>query len=299
MNDLAIRTEGLKKSYGDIDAVKGIDLAVRKGEVFALLGPNGAGKTTTVEILEGHRTKSAGTVSVLGYDPASNLPEFRARVGIVLQETGVDPYLTVEETIQRFRGFYPHPCSLGEMLEVAGIDAQRFTPVRQLSGGQQRRLDVAIGLCGNPELLFLDEPTTGFDPAARRGAWDMIRNLQVFGKTVFLTTHYMDEAEALADRIAFMKEGTIQVEGSLAELRGSKDRTVIQFDLRNANCQLPATLLDLSKFEGNRVTIQTEQPTHVLSALTGWATAQELELQDLTVRRQSLEDLFLELTGEL
>ena len=215
----AIEVRGLHKSYGQVEAVRGIDLCVSKGEVFALLGPNGAGKTTMVEILEGHRDRSAGDVSVLGYDPGRNDQALKRRIGIVLQSTSVEPYLSVEETINLFRGYYPHPLPLEQILEVIGLREQRRTRVKRLSGGQQRRLDVAIGLAGDPELLFLDEPTTGFDPSARRGAWEMIRNLQSLGKTILLTTHYMNEAEHLADRAAIIVDGEIVAKGRRVSCR--------------------------------------------------------------------------------
>ncbi|MEA2459845.1 MAG: type transport system ATP-binding protein, partial [Actinomycetota bacterium] len=194
----AIAVKDLRKSYGTLEAVAGIDLEVAEGEVFALLGPNGAGKTTTVEILEGHRSRSSGDVKVLGYDPGRGEHAFKERIGIVLQETGVEPFLTVAEVIEMYRGYYPHPRPVDEIIEVVGLGEKRDTRVIKLSGGQQRRLDVAVGLAGDPDLLFLDEPTTGFDPSARRSAWDMVHNLQSLGKTVFLTTHYMDEAQNLA-----------------------------------------------------------------------------------------------------
>ncbi|MBA2312896.1 MAG: ABC transporter ATP-binding protein, partial [Actinobacteria bacterium] len=195
-----MQVRDLKKAYGHLEAVRGIDFGVSVGEVFAMLGPNGAGKTTTVEILEGYRTRSGGDVVVLGEDPQKGGAALKRRIGIVLQSTGVEPYLTVAEIIEQFRGFYPQPRALGEIIEVVGLEEKRSARVKTLSGGQQRRLDVAIGLAGDPELLFLDEPTTGFDPAARRDAWHMITNLKALGKTVFLTTHYMDEAQSLADR---------------------------------------------------------------------------------------------------
>ena len=210
----AIEVRGLRKLYGKIEAVRGIDLRVAKGEVFALLGPNGAGKTTTVEILEGHRDRTDGYVSVLGHDPRRNERSLKERIGIVLQSIGVEPYLSVEETIDVFRGYFPHPLPLEEILDLVGLRDQRRARVRRLSGGQQRRLDVAIGLAGDPELLFLDEPTSGFDPSARRGAWEMVKGLKSLGKTVVLTTHYMDEAEHLADRVAIIVEGKIVAEGA-------------------------------------------------------------------------------------
>ena len=225
----AIEVRGLRKSYGTVEAVRGIDLQVSKGEVFALLGPNGAGKTTTVEILEGHRDRTAGDVRVLGYDPARNERGLKERIGIVLQSTGVEPFLSVEESIDLFRGYYPHPLPLEEILDATGLREQRRARVKRLSGGQQRRLDVAIGLAGDPELLFLDEPTTGFDPSARRGAWGMVKNLQALGKTVVLTTHYMDEAEFLADRVAIMAHGEIVAEGSPADLAKETGATTIRF----------------------------------------------------------------------
>src|SRR3954471_16143933 len=213
MSERVIEIEGLRKSYGDFEAVGGIDIHVDRGEVFALLGPNGAGKTTATEILEGYRQRSAGTVNVLGHDPAKGEHALKQRIGIVLQSTGVDPYLTVRETVEMYGGYYPKPRPTDEVIDVVGLSEKRDERVRRLSGGQQRRLDVAIALAGDPELLFLDEPTTGFDPGARRAAWDIVRNLTALGKTVFLTTHYMDEAEHLANRVAVIARGEIVAEG--------------------------------------------------------------------------------------
>ena len=293
----AIEVRGLHKSYGQVEAVRGIDLCVSKGEVFALLGPNGAGKTTTVEILEGHRDRSAGDVSVLGYDPGRNDRALKRRIGIVLQSTSVEPYLSVEETINLFRGYYPHPLPLEQILEVIGLREQRRIRVKRLSGGQQRRLDVAIGLAGDPELLFLDEPTTGFDPSARRGAWEMIRNLQSLGKTILLTTHYMEEAEHLADRVAIMVDGEIVAEGTPGELSQRDGSVTIGFRIDSGLSALPEDLGAEQAGNSGRYTITTSTPTRSLHQLTGWAVEQGIELQELSVSRPSLEDLFIELAN--
>ena len=293
----AIEVRGLHKSYGQVEAVRGINLCVSKGEVFALLGPNGAGKTTTVEILEGHRGRSAGDVSVLGYDPGRNARALKRRIGIVLQSTSVEPYLSVEETINLFRGYYPHPLPLEQVLEVIGLREQRRTRVKRLSGGQQRRLDVAIGLAGDPELLFLDEPTTGFDPSARRGVWEMIRNLQSLGKTILLTTHYMDEAEHLADRAAIIVDGEIVAEGTPGELSQRDGSVTIGFRIDSGSGALPEDLGAEQAGNSGRYTITTSTPTRSLHQLTGWAVEQGIELQELSVSRPSLEDLFIELAN--
>ena len=297
MTEPAIEVRGLRKSYGQVEAVRGIDLSVSKGEVFALLGPNGAGKTTTVEILEGHRDRSAGDVSVLGYDPGRNDRALKRRIGIVLQSTSVEPYLSVEETINLFRGYYPHPLPLEQILEAIGLREQRRTRVKRLSGGQQRRLDVAIGLAGDPELLFLDEPTTGFDPSARRGAWEMIRNLQSLGKTILLTTHYMDEAEHLADRVAIMVDGEIVAEGPPSDLSQRDGSVTIGFRIDSGSGALPEDLGAEQTGNSGRYTITTSTPTRSLHRLTGWAVEQGIELQELSVSRPSLEDLFIELAN--
>ena len=293
----AIEVRGLRKSYGDVEAVRGIDLSVSTGEVFALLGPNGAGKTTTVEILEGHRDRTAGDVSVLGYDPGLNDRALKQRIGIVLQTTGVEPYLTVEETIDLFRGYYPHPLPLDEILDVIGLREQRRTRVRRLSGGQQRRLDVAIGLAGDPELLFLDEPTTGLDPAARRQAWEMVDNLRSLGKTVVLTTHYMDEAEQLADRVAIIVQGEIVAEGTPGELVRKSGSTTIRFKLGSGADRLPEDLGAESAGDDGGYTITTSTPTPSLHRLTGWALERGIELEELSVSTPTLEDVFIELVG--
>ena len=293
----AIEVRGLRKSYGDVEAVRGIDLSVSRGEVFALLGPNGAGKTTTVEILEGHRARTAGDVSVLGHDPGLNERALKQRIGIVLQTTGVEPYLTVEETIDLFRGYYPHPLPLDEILDVIGLREHRRTRVRRLSGGQQRRLDVAIGLAGDPELLFLDEPTTGLDPAARRGAWDMVGNLRSLGKTVVLTTHYMDEAEQLADRVAIIVQGEVVAEGTPGELVRREGSTIIRFNVRPGGGSPPDELGAETAGDDGRYTITTGTPTHSLNRLTGWAMERAIELEELSVSTPTLEDVFIELVG--
>ena len=227
----AIQVRGLRKSYGAIEAVRGIDLDVDEGEVFGLLGPNGAGKTTTVEILEGYRPRSAGEVSVLGHDPAKADRDLKERIGIVLQETGVERYLTVTEVVDRYRGYYRKSRPTDELLALTGLEAQRDQRVKTLSGGQKRRLDLALALAGDPELLFLDEPTTGFDPTARRGAWDVIKGLRELGTTILLTTHYMDEAQVLADRVAVIVGGVIVAEGPPDNLAGSEPATEIHFTL--------------------------------------------------------------------
>ena len=297
MSAPAIEVRGLRKSYGRLEAVAGIDLRVAAGEVFALLGPNGAGKTTTVEILEGHRQRTGGDVHVLGHDPGKDQRAFKERIGIVLQTTGVEPYLTVEETIDVFRGYYPHPRPLEEVLQVTEMRDLRYTRVRKLSGGQQRRLDVAVGLAGDPDLLFLDEPTTGFDPAARRNAWDMVKNLKALGKTVFLTTHYMDEAQYLADRVAIMAKGKIVAEGPPQSLSGIDKRTLIRFKVPQ-DIQLPENLYsDISSHQG-WTAVRTETPTKTLAELTGWAVSMGLELAGLTVTRASLEDIYLDLVKD-
>ena len=300
MNNLstAIQVRGLHKSYGNVEAVRGIDLQVSTGEVFALLGPNGAGKTTTIEILEGYLDKTAGDVQVLGYDPARKQTAFRERIGIVLQSTGVQPYLNVEETIDLFRGYYPHPMDLEDVLQATGLLPHRKVRVKKLSGGQQRRLDVAIGLSGDPDLLFLDEPTTGFDPSARRDAWGMIRNLRDLGKTVVLTTHYMDEAQNLADRVAIMIKGKIVVEGTPDELLSHAGGTTVRFKLPESAPPIPEDLdAGVLQPDGHFILV-TNTPTRSLLALTSWATSESIELDELSVTRPSLDDLFVQLASK-
>ena len=290
---LAIDTNQLTKRYGDFQAVNSVSLKVREGEIFALLGPNGAGKTTTVEILEGHRSKTSGQVKVLGMDPSENSTEFRSRVGIVLQETGIEQYLTAVEILEQFTNFYESPRSISELLEMTGLREDKDKRVKKLSGGQKRRLDVAIGLCGNPDLLFLDEPTTGFDPSARRAFWDMIKNLKTDGTTVVLTTHYMEEAEYLADTVALMNHGKLVSQGSLSDLKISNNQTSITFKFDESPTKLPADIQEISKISEGMVLINTESPTAVLADLTGWAISEGIELKNLEVSRQTLEEIYL------
>ncbi len=298
MTGTAIEVKDLRKRYGELEAVAGIDLSIEEGEVFALLGPNGAGKTTTVEILEGYRQRTAGDVSVLGFDPAKRERALREQVGIVLQATGVDPYLTVAETIDLFRGYYPSPRPLNEVIELVGLVEKRDTRVLQLSGGQQRRLDVAIALAGDGRLLFLDEPTTGFDPSARRHAWDVVKNLAAIGKTVFLTTHFMDEAQYLADRVAVIANGRIVAEGPPSTLGGrSTADTIVSFRLADGTSpeSLPA-LGQVRSLDGS-FEIRTPDAARTLHDLTGWALDHAVRFDTLEARRPSLEDVYLDLTG--
>jgi ABC-2 type transport system ATP-binding protein len=295
MPDVAISVRGLRKRYGDLEAVKGVDLEVGRGEVFALLGPNGAGKTTIVEILEGYRERTAGEVSVLGEDPARRSVSIRRRVGIVLQSTGLDPFLTTRETVELFAGYYPSPREIDEVIHLVGLDEKRDARVMKLSGGQRRRLDVAVALSGDPELLFLDEPTTGFDPGARRNAWDVIRNLASLGKTVFLTTHYMDEAQNLADRVAVIAGGAIVAEGPPDEIGGRRTaETTIRFaPPADGLPPLAAVVAANGVLE-----IRTTAPTRVLHELTAWAVEHSIELEGLEVLQPTLEDVYLELTAD-
>jgi ABC-2 type transport system ATP-binding protein len=278
----AIEVRGLRKAYEEHEAVRGIDFEVRRGEVFGLLGPNGAGKTTTVEILEGYRARTAGSVSVLGHDPASRDPDLRARVGIVLQSSGIYRYLTVRESVAHWAGFYPRPRDVEETISIVGLEEAAEQRANKLSGGQQRRLDLALALVGDPELVFLDEPTTGFDPAARRAAWGTVRSLKELGKTVLLTTHYLDEAQALADRVAIIKDGKILAEGPPSSLGAGAERSFVSW--RSA--------------DGREHTRETEDPTTLLHELTGDALARGERLEGLSVTRPSLEEIYLELTAE-
>jgi ABC-2 type transport system ATP-binding protein len=295
----ALEVRDLRKRYRDVEAVRGISFTVEAGRVFALLGPNGAGKTTTVEICEGFRDRSGGAVSVLGYDPASRDREMRRRIGIVLQSTGVDTYLTVAETIEFYRRLYPSPRDVDEIVDVVGLREKRDTRVGKLSGGQQRRLDVAVALAGDPELLFLDEPTTGFDPAARRGAWEIVRNLRSLGKTIFLTTHYMDEAQALADEVAIISQGVIVAQGPPRTLGGRDSAaTRLRFRLTEGADDLPEDLRSAATVTDATVELATDDPTATLHELTGWALDRGIRLDELEVSRPSLEDVYLAITEE-
>jgi ABC-2 type transport system ATP-binding protein len=277
----AIAVRGLRKSYGALEAVRGIDFEVRRGEVFGLLGPNGAGKTTTVEILEGYRRRDAGEVEVLGSDPADAGGAWRERIGVVLQSSAMYETLTVVEMLRLFAGYYREPRPVDEVVSLVGLQEKRDDRVRRLSGGQRRRLDLGLALVGDPELIFLDEPTTGFDPRARRQAWETIRGLRGLGKTILLTTHYLDEAERLADRVAVLAQGRIVASGAPAELTGAVAATEIRY-----------------RENGREVVLETDEPTRVLHELTSRALAERRELEGLVVRRPSLEEVYLSLTED-
>ena len=291
----AVEVRALTKSYGDVAAVRGVDLRIGHGEVVALLGPNGVGKTTTVEILEGYLRRDGGEVAVLGLDPGRQRARLKPRIGIVLQSTGVDRYLTVAETIAMYSGYYPHPRPVGDVIDLVGLTAKRNSSVVKLSGGQQRRLDVAIALVGDPELLFLDEPTTGFDPSARHEAWQVVKNLAALGKTVLLTTHYMDEAQHLANRVAVMAAGRIVAEGTPANLAG-RDAVRPRVRYRLPDSTPPPDLGGPPAPDG-WVQFAPENLTQALHHLTGWAIEHEVTLDDLQIVRPSLEDVYLQLTG--
>jgi len=299
-DESVIEVSGLRMSYDGFEAVRGIDLTVRHGEIFTFLGPNGAGKTTTVEILEGHRKRTGGDVRVLGVDPQHAGRDWRARVGVVLQTSRIEPELTVRECLELYAGYYPAPRPVQETIKLVGLAKKADVRGGLLSGGQQRRMDVALALVGDPELVFLDEPTTGFDPSARRAAWEMIEGLRALGKTVFLTTHYMDEAEALADRIAVLRDGTIVAEGTPRTL-GGRDHAAyeISFSLRSGIGvdELPISAKDVYQVDGTgRVVISSRQVMPTLQALSGWAVQTGHEVTDLMVRRPTLEDVYLALT---
>jgi ABC-2 type transport system ATP-binding protein len=277
----AIAVRGLRKSYGDVEALRGIDFEVRPGEVFGLLGPNGAGKTTTVEILEGYRPRSGGEVSVLGHDPGRSERAFRERIGVVLQSSEPIAVLTVAEMLRVFAGYYRNPRPVDEVVELVGLAEKRDARIKTLSGGQKRRLDLGIALAGDPEVLFLDEPTTGFDPAARRAAWELVRNLRSLGKTILLTTHYLDEAQQLSDRIAVLRAGEIVSSGTPEEVVGTTRETEIRY-----------------RRDGETVVLRTDEPTRLLHELTAEAVAAGRELDGLEVRRPTLEDVYLDLVGD-
>jgi ABC-2 type transport system ATP-binding protein len=277
----AISVTGLRKAYGGREALRGIAFEIEEGEVFGLLGPNGAGKTTTVEILEGYRSRDAGDVQVLGYDPQRSGRAFRQRIGVVLQHSEMWPQLTVAETLRVFAGYYDAPRDVPETIALVGLEEKRDQRVKTLSGGQKRRLDLALALIGDPELVFMDEPTTGFDPQARRAAWEMIRGLRRLGKTILLTTHYLDEAQQLADRLAVLRAGEIVTIGTPSELISGSVTTEIRY-----------------RENGELHVLQTEEPTRVVHELAGRALAEGRELQELEVRRATLEDVYLELVRE-
>ena len=281
MSAAAISVRDLRKSYGANEAVRGISFEIAEGEVFGRLGPNGAGKTTTVEILEGYRSRDGGHVTVLGHDPARSQPDFRERIGVVLQQSHLFQNVTVREIHEMFAGYYERPRDVDQVIELVGLAEKRDARVKTLSGGQKRRLDLGVALVGDPDLVFLDEPTTGFDPAARRAAWEMIRSLRSLGKTILLTTHYLDEAEQLADRVAVLREGRIVREGTPTELTSGTEETEIRY-----------------RRDGHEVVMRTTEPTRLLNELTGAALAEGRELEGLSVRHPTLEDIYLLLTAE-
>jgi ABC-2 type transport system ATP-binding protein len=301
-DDLAVRVRGLRKSYdGVVQALDGVDVDVRRGEVLAILGPNGAGKTTLVEILEGHRNADGGDVSVLGHDPARRERAFRARIGIVLQETGIDSSLTVREAVELYSAAYPSPRPAAEVLDLVGLGDRPDARVSALSGGQRRRLDLALGIAGDPELVFLDEPTTGFDPSARRQSWELISALRDLGKTILLTTHYMDEAQHLADRVVVVARGKVIAEGTPDTLgRGADEAALVAFRVPYG---VPAGELPLPdgadvERQERRLAFRTHTPTRDLAPLLSWAAENEIELEALSVTRPTLEDVYLQLTEE-
>ncbi|MGB7858954.1 MAG: ABC transporter ATP-binding protein [Acidimicrobiia bacterium] len=290
----AIEIKNLVKSYGDVDAVRGIDLTIEEGEVFALLGPNGAGKTTTVEILEGHREATSGQVTVLGHDPGKAEREFKDRIGIVLQETSVEQELRVGEAIDVYGGAYSKRLDTHELVEIVGLTEKIASRIGTLSGGQKRRLELALGIVGDPDLIFLDEPTTGFDPSARREAWHVIDNLRNLGKTILLTTHYMDEAQNLSDRVAVIADGVIVAEGT-PETLGGREQSSTRISFRLPSGVTPPFDAPISD---GLVVIEAQALTAELHRITSWAVEAGIELEHLEVTRPSLEDIYLSLTEE-
>jgi ABC-2 type transport system ATP-binding protein len=291
----AVRVRGLRKSYGELTALDGVDLTVARGEVLALGGPNGAGKTTMVEILEGHRKADAGHVSVLGYDPGKRERGFRERIGIVLQEAGLDPTIKVGEAIELYGAAYPNARPADELLELVGLGDRAEYRAADLSGGQRRRLDLALGLVGDPDLIFLDEPTTGFDPAARRQSWETIANLRSLGKSILLTTHYMEEAQFLADRVVVLAKGQIVAEGTPDELGSTDATTIVSFREPAYHDGLPVP--GGATVQRGLVSFRTTTPTADLAPVLEWAAARGMELEHLTVSRPTLEDVYLDLTA--
>jgi ABC-2 type transport system ATP-binding protein len=299
--EAAITVRGVRKSYGSVQALDGVDLTVRRGEVLALLGPNGAGKTSLVEILEGHRVADAGDISVLGHDPANLERAFRERIGIVLQEEGLEENLTVREMVDLYGAAYPNPRPTDEVVELVGLTEHRDKRAGTLSGGQRRRLDLAVGICGDPELIFLDEPTTGFDPAARRRSWDLIADLKGLGKTILLTTHYMEEAQRLADRVVVIASGRVIAEGTPDKLgRGSAEAAVVTFRVPAGVTadELPLPAGVDPELSGAALTFRTPAPTADLAPLLSWAAVRGVELEGLAITRPTLEDVYLQLTQE-
>lgn len=300
MPEPVISVSGLRVSYGDLEAVKGVDLEVSEGEIFAFLGPNGAGKTTTVSVLEGYLERDGGEVSVLGVDPARADRAWRSKVGFVLQECRMEGLLTVRETLEMYAGYYERPRSVEETIGLVGLAEKADERAGRLSGGQQRRLDVAVALIGDAELLFLDEPTTGFDPSARRQAWKVIEGLRDLGKTVMLTTHYMDEAQALADHVAVISEGAIIATGTPDDLGGRRNaatRVSFEAPANGAGAGLEESVGGEWSRESGLVVLRTTDPTRSLNQLTAWALANDFQLEGLEVAQPSLEDVYLELTG--
>jgi ABC-2 type transport system ATP-binding protein len=294
-----IAVDELRKTYGDIDAVKGISFEVEQGEVVALLGPNGAGKTTTTEILEGYRSRTSGSVSVLGMDPAAGGRSYRERIGIVLQEAGFEEQFSVRELVRLQAGFYPKPRPVDEVIDMVELGEKRDARVKTLSGGQRRRLDLALGIVGDPEVLFLDEPTTGFDPSARRRAWGLVEGLRELGTTILLTTHYMDEADRLADRLVVMSKGTIVAEGTPAQLAADAgEDTIVSFRLPDgASAEDLPSVAGGASVSGEHVELSSERPTADIHVLAEWAVDRDIELAELRLSRPSLEDVYLRLTG--